>query len=295
MDELNIKRDGLVTTYGIQTNGLYLLDKGVMEYLDDRKIRFGISYDGPGTMSEARFENKLESCQNKIEKVVRELKKRGYEFGILAVLNKSNVNRLPELVDWCLEHDIDHLLVNPLLLGKGKDNSHAISEQEAAKSIQQLFRYWIDGKLYKEIDIENFQAFEDNIVDVHRPYMCRKQHCGAGREQLAFDTSGNIYPCDYLVGESYFRLGDVSQMSPEDIKRSPRMEELRGEVEPDKLEVCGDCPMFAFCGNCMASSYYRDGTLNGRRGSCHADYNSIQDIIFELISNDEYCEHVLSR
>lgn len=295
VDQLNEKRRGQITTYGLQTNGLYLLDSGVMEFLDERKIRFGISYDGPGEMSEARFGPRLDFHQKKLDETVRELKSRGYNFGILSVLNRSNKFRLPELVDWCLERDVHHLLVNPLLLGQGQTQPHALTDEEAAGSMQQLFRYWVDHSLYKTFDIENFQAFEDNITDVYRPYMCRKQHCGAGREQLAFDTEGKIFPCDYLVGETKFCLGSVDTLQPKDVQHSAHMAELREQVQPTNLEVCGDCPMFAFCGNCMASSYFRDGTLHGRRGSCHTDFTSIQDIIFELLSNKEYCEHVLDR
>lgn len=295
VEKLNHKRAGLETTYGVQTNGLYLLDDGVMEFLDDRNIRFGISYDGPGTMSEARFEHRLTFLQDKFERTVRELKARDYNFGILAVLNQSNKGRLPELVDWCIEREIRHLLVNPLLLGQGKDNSHALPDDLATESMGELFRYWVDNELYKQIDIENFQAFENNITDLNRQYMCRKQQCGAGREQLAFDTTGNIFPCDYLVGEQAFCLGNTKDLGPEEIEHSSHMRNLHDQVQPQNLRECGNCPMFSYCGNCMASSHFRDGTLNGRRGSCHTDFNSIQDIIFELLTNEDYCEHVLSR
>jgi len=292
---LERKRQGLETTYGLQTNGLCLLDKGVLEFLDKRKIRFGISYDGPGTMSEARFERRLPLLQDKLERVVCELTTRGYKFGILAVLNRSNQGRLPLLIDWCLDRGIRHLLVNPLLLGQGKNSTHGISNESSIASMRELFRYWVDNKLYKKIDIENFQAFEDNATDLGRPYMCRKQSCGAGREQLAFDTAGNVFPCDYLVGEEQFRLGNTRDVEPRDIEFSAYMKSLHDQVQPDNLRDCRGCPMFAFCGNCMASSYFHDGTLNGRRGSCHTDFSSIKDIVFELLSNEDYRDHVLNR
>lgn len=295
IEKLQKKRKANTTTYGIQTNGLYLLDKGVLEFLDKYEIRFGISYDGPGKMSEARFEHRLDYCQNKIDDVVNELKSRGYSFGILAVLNQSNHLQITKLVDWCLEKKINHLLVNPLLLGQGKSQQHSLTDEQASKSMQSLFRYWVDNTLYKEIDIENFQAFEDNIIDSHRPYMCRKQYCGAGREQLAFDTDGNIFPCDYLVGEKKFCLGNVKRQTFIDIQNSERLTALHEQVKPEKLRECSSCPMYSYCGNCMASSYFNDGTLNGRRGSCHTDFSSIRDIIFELLSNEDYCSHVLSR
>lgn len=292
---LNEKRQDLETTYGIQTNGLFLLDDGVLDFLKKYKIRFGISYDGPGAMSGARFESRVEKLQNKTELIIRELKAKNYEFGILAVLNRSNQSNLPALLDWCLERGINSLLVNPLLLGQGKGSFHALSDEEATLSMRQLFRYWVDNKLYKKISIENFQAFEDNITNTARPYMCRKQSCGAGREQLAFDVNGDLYPCDYLVGESMFNLGNSSKLSSKKIEHSVHMRSLHEQVRPNKLKDCKECPLFAFCGNCMASSYFRDGSLNGRRGSCHTDYSVIEDVIFELLLNKEYRNHVISR
>jgi radical SAM protein with 4Fe4S-binding SPASM domain len=180
-------------------------------------------------------------------------------------------------------------------MGQGKSNFHAISQADAASSMNGLFRHWVDNKLYKKIEIENFQAFEDNVTALSRSYMCRKQRCGAGREQLAFDTNGNIFPCDYVVGEDFFALGNVSNVNAYGVEHSVLMDDLHAKVHPDELSECKECPVFAFCGNCMASSYFNNGTLNGRRGSCHTDYKAINDIIFEILSNGEYRDHVLSR
>jgi len=292
---LNAKRAGLVTTYGLQTNGLFLLDPEVLDFLQARQIRFGISYDGPGEMSRARFGDRLTTLVAKTERVIDVLLERGHQFGILAVLNRSNAGRMPQLLEWCLARGIGSLLVNPLLSGQGKMDAHSLTSEEATASMRELFRFWVDGKLYKRIDLEGFQAFEDNVTALERPYMCRKQRCGAGREQLAFDTDGNIFPCDYLVGESIFDLGNVQALQPMHIRDSVRMRQLHNEVHPDRLTECSSCPMFAFCGSCMASSYFHNGTLDGRRGSCHTDYAMIQDIIFEMLCNEDYREHILHR
>lgn len=292
---LNDKRAGLETTYGLQTNGLFLVDPDVITFLQERKIRFGISYDGPGEMSLARFGHRLPQLLAKTEQVIDDLLARGHKFGILAVLNRSNAGRLPELLEWCLARGITSLLVNPLLSGQGKTDAHSLLPEEATASMRELFRYWVDRKLYRKIELEGFQAFEDNVAALSRPYMCRKQRCGAGREQLAFDTEGNIFPCDYLVGESEFELGNVQNLLPLSIRDSKRMKALHEEVHPDRLSECSSCPMFAFCGSCMASSHFHNGTLNGRRGSCHTDYAVIQDIVFEMLCNEDYREHILHR
>ena len=292
---LDSKRQGLETTYGLQTNGLLLLDDGVLDFLDKRKIRFGISYDGPGTMSEARFGHRLLKLQDKMEHVVSALGSLGYSFGVLAVMNRSNHRRMNELINWCLERGISKLLINPLLETRYKSTPHTLSSDDAAASMQSCFRYWVDNQLYNKIDIENFQSLEHNISTLTRPYMCRKQSCGAGREQLAFDTDGNIFPCDYLVGERLFELGNAGEIQPSHIEFGVRMNELHSSVKPSNLRDCRSCPVFSFCGNCMASSYFRDGTLNGRRQSCNTDFGTIQGIIFELLCNHHYRKYVLGR
>ena len=288
------KRSRYETTYGIQTNGLCLAEQGVLPMLREHEISFGISFDGPRGMSRARYGDRTEMLERRLEETMRRLHGEGCEFGLLCVLNASNVDRLEELLDWCLAEGIDQLLINPLLPGRGRDE-YAITALQASNALRKLFRCWVDHRFYTAIAIENFQHFEDNLASTTRQYMCRKYPCGAGVDQLAIDSNGDVYPCDYLVGTSEFRAGSVLRDSPEAIADAPLLAALRSQRDVSRLSRCGACPFFSICGHCMSSSYFHGQGVAGPRASCEADRAVIEDILFELLINQDYCDHVTSR
>jgi uncharacterized protein len=294
IEALSEFRKGLATSYGIQTNGLLLLKEGAMEFLQRHQIHFGISFDGPGGMSRARYGRRTRQCEGRVSQTVHELRAQGHRCGIIAVVNRHNALRLIELLDWCLSHGLDQLHLTPLLLGRGNGRED-IPAAQAGEALQRLFHHWVDHKLYRRIAIDNFAAFEDNLTTRHRGFMCRKHPCGAGRDQLAFDTNGDIYPCDYLVGTRRFRIGNVARDTAQNMAASSIMAKLRRQTVSSRLKQCRDCPWLSICGHCLSSAFFAGRGIAGARASCEADAIIIREILAELLRNEEYAEYVASR
>ncbi len=294
VDKLREGRSQFPTSCGIQTNGFHLLDEGVLSFLQARDIYFGLSFDGPRGMSAARFGARTDELQRQVEDLIERLHECDIQFGVLAVLNRYNAHRLEELLDWCLNRGIPRLLLTPVL--PQPDNRElAVDEGEAAEALRSLFRIWVDRGLYRKIEIENFRSLEDNLTDLHRGYMCRKYPCGAGREQVAINTDGWIYPCDYLTGLAQFALGHVSLHTPADIAGSGLLLRLHEQTALARLGDCGTCGFLSICGHCVGSSYFNGGGVAGKRLSCQSDKLVIEEMLFELLWNSEYSSHVVSR
>lgn len=282
------------TSYGIQTNGLLLLNDGVLDFLQEHQIHFSVSFDGPQGMSRARYGERTPQFEMQVIEIIRHLHARGIDCGLLGVISRYNVERLTEFVDWCIEEGISWLLLNPLLPQIGRRDV-AVPAAEVAEGLRRLFRYWVDQGLYLQIEIENFRALEDNLTDLNRPYMCRKYPCGAGADQIAVNTNGDIYPCDYLTGLPEFALGNVLSCTVSDIESSPVLSRLRKATARQHLGDCRRCAFLSICGHCIGSSHFGGEGVAGKRFSCEADRTIIEELLFELLANPEYSNHVVSR
>lgn len=292
VEALRSARNGRSTNFGIQTNGLLLLNEGIYNFLKKEKIYFGISFDGPNGMSSPRHRQNIFSYERQMEDVITKLGSQGQKFGMITVITKFNVLRLIELLDWCLKRGISRIQFSPMTKVEKKDD---VLVQELGKALKQLFRYWIDNKLYKLIEIDNFVAIEDNLTTRQRNFMCRKYPCGAGIDQLAIDINGDIFPCDYLTGIKRFKLGNVRIDSVRDINSSALLAKIHDDTAPTRLVKCGECAWLSICGHCLSSAYFSGSSISGMRSTCEADAMIIKMILTELLQNKEYSDHVVAR
>jgi len=275
--------------FGIQTNGLLLDNTEVYNFLQDNKIEFGISYDGPDGMSIPRFHHKTgvrieASMVNLIEKKVK--------ICLISVVTESNWERLGEYVAWAIDKGIHAIKFNPIIDNESYDEKNLERYNSALKK---LFDDYISEKLYEKIIINNFQIIEDKIVTPDQSNICRKHPCGAGIEQLAIDVNGDVYPCDYLVGNESLIMGNVKSHSLPDIKNSPLRKQICTETKVHKLERCNTCGFLPFCGNCISDSFARTKTLNSFRSTCHLEKYLISGIFHQLLNDKVYQAHILER
>ena len=275
------------TRFGVQSNGLLLDDDNIWQTSMDLGLEIGISFDGPGALSRHRYGQNANLCTRVIERVMQRMFDAGRQLGILAVLNCENTRYLCSLLDWAVAHKADHLLINPVLPMRNP-GSYAPSPQAAAQALKKLFRHWVNNRLYRKISIRNFQFFIDNLTDDFRPFMCRRFPCGAGRDQLAFNLNGDIYPCDYMVGKKRFCLGNVRQDDPHAIRKRIFEKPLFLAQRFDSLKKCSTCPFLSICGHCPSSAYYEGKDPAGPRASCKSDRQIIRCILNELLMNREF-------
>jgi len=283
-------RKGHKTDFAIQTNGLLLGNKGTRDRLKDCGIGFGISFDGPGELGRDRFGSNCQILSEQYESIIKALREEGFDFGLLSVVTPSNIHNLRNLLDWCILQGIPRIKLNPII----KTNGNPSYYKQLKTAILDLYDYWVGNSLYEKIEINNFNDFETNILSRLRPYMCRKIPCGAGRDQVAIDVSGEVFPCDYLIGQRVFSLGglhggDLARIAASEVRTCLMDQQAQQQSE------CSECAFLSICGNCASEAQFCLGKVAGPRPTCPMDKALIKKIIIELNTNQIYCEHVLAR
>lgn len=64
----------------------------------------------------------------------------------------------------------------------------------------------------------NISNLLNNLSSLNVYNLCTLSPCGAGRTMLGFDIDGSFYSCDYFIGNSEFKIGNIYEVN--DIKMS---------------------------------------------------------------------------
>lgn len=107
--------------------------------------------------------------------------------------------------------------------------------------------------------------------------------CGVGRK-IVVDPYGDVYPCSLLMDDD-FHIGNVNQMSLEEIETSPKLKELTEACRSrkDAIEACRKCAWRNFCqASCPAFAYLERGTLWATDHYCDVRQRLYEDMIIEI-------------
>jgi len=94
--------------------------------------------------------------------------------------------------------------------------------------------------------------------------------CLAGKTRLTIDSDGFIYPCNLVLGDSNWRMGNIKNESIKDIWFSSKWSFFRGEVKVQNLKKCYTCKKMAKCKDfyCRLLPYMSTGDLFGPHPRC---------------------------
>ncbi|MBI2337151.1 MAG: radical SAM protein [Deltaproteobacteria bacterium] len=215
-----IKHFGQVTDdVRIQSNGTRFtpqyLDKLLGVIQDPKRLFVGISIDGSPEIHNPQRNN----TWHLVMKNITELRKRGFEVGVLGVITSLTIKHLKEFSDWVES-------IRPLVVGitfKLGEHGYGITEEEKIR-----FAEW----LYASRNLKHLQAF--------MPDLC--MHDGNDCNFYEFDIDGNCYSCN----KSYYDLGVFAnwfQESFEEIRSKRKPLYNNRPIDPE----CKDCPYFALC------------------------------------------------
>jgi uncharacterized protein len=197
----------------IFTNGT-LIDQEFVDFIEkDEGIRLLISIDGPPQINDYNrklkngaklsqvFEDKVELIQSISENriVIRATltEKKPDIVGKVEYFRKLGFKNIVFDVSYCKDHDT--IPASNQLLSGLQNEIHELANYII---IQVKRRHNLNVNLLSE----NIAQVLMNRKDAESPYVGQ---CPAGRNYLAVDTSGNIYPCHFFVGEPNYKLGNI--------------------------------------------------------------------------------------
>ncbi len=240
-------------TFTVTTNGT-LLTGAMMEYFVNNDIVLCISCDGPPHIQDShrRFRNGRGSSALVENNIVDALK----TFPLIpvnAVYSPDNLESLPDVVEYLVSLGVKRIFLNP--------DISAIWSIKEATALPRIFERI--GKLYLDYYTRGTPEYI-SLIDSKTSVILRggylpMEKCRMGRGELAFAPSGNVYPCERLIGGDDGRLHCLGNINTGiDITRSCH------QIPTEAVNTeCLQCSLNGYCMNwCGCTNYAMSGAYN---------------------------------
>ncbi|MFX1566365.1 MAG: radical SAM protein [Promethearchaeota archaeon] len=280
-------RDRLVD-FSITSNGT-LLSEEILDFLNKENITLCISIDGTRHVHNKyrRFPDGRGSFDDVVEKLHLSLRKLG-EVQVNTVYSPDTLDSLSECVSFFTQLGISSIHLNP--------NIRASWTKQVLPRFRKTYRKIAD--LY----IEKYQQSQEiavNLIDSKIILFLKGGYfaldrCMMGETEWGFAPSGNIYPCERLIGEDdgQLCLGNVHSGLNKKLQC-----ELIGNREIQN-EECRSCSLRKYCMNsCGCTNFHMTGSPNLTSSTMCASEKAAIDaakqVLLSLKENDLFIDHFM--
>ncbi|MEA2114601.1 MAG: radical SAM protein [Thermodesulfobacteriota bacterium] len=238
-------------TLSITTNGT-VLDQAMLDFFRKEKVNLCISIDGMQDVHDInRSYANGASCFRDVIANLYTVLNQHHSVQVNAVYGPETVKSLPETVAFFIEQGVPAIHLNPDISSIWSRESYTYLDEAFSQIARQYTHCFQQGK---EVAIN---CIDSKVLLFLKGGCSDEDHCGMGESQWAFAASGNIYPCERLIGEddgSSFCMGNVRN----DLMEDRRLKVLDGRG--NRNQECRDCELSSYCMNqCGCSNYYMTG------------------------------------
>jgi uncharacterized protein len=240
-------------TFTVTTNGTIITDS-IIDFLKANNIVLCISCDGPPSIQDKhrRFRDGKGSSTLVEGNIARALNTFPY-IPVNAVYSPSTLESIPDVVGYLALLGVERIFLNP-------DISATWTKKDADK-LPDLFGKI--GKLYVDYHLQGkpkyISLIDSKISVILRGGYQPLEKCRMGSGELAFAPSGNIYPCERLIGADDGNLHCLGNINIDNgIPQNCR-------CIPTKAinTECMQCSLNAYCMNwCGCTNYAMSGAYN---------------------------------
>ena len=269
--------------FALVTN-LTLLDRDIVEFIDEYKISLCSSLDGPKEVHNCNrfFEPTFKFDESNIAQHVGKtdlldnhgcvveaykilLDQYNINSGLLMLTTRTSLSKYKEIIDEYLKlgkKTIQLKYIDKLGFASSQWKNIGYDAEEFIdfwkKSVDYIIELNKSGTFFSEryicLVLRKLINFDDSgYLDFRNP-------CGIVSGQLAYDYNGDIYACDEGRAFEEFKLGNVKENSFVDIVTCDRS---LGLINSSILEnyACHMCVYRPFCGTCPVINYAENGNL----------------------------------
>lgn len=211
-------------------------------------------------------------------RTVDALLERGLELKVNCVVNRLNVERVPELVALLKAHGVAELHLNHLQpLGFARGHAELgldlASRREFWRTVAALAAAE-PGIRFVAGDADFWEGYEESLARLQARGRIQRApgtllSCSAGMDQCAITPDGWVVPCNSLFD---YRCGNIRTRDILDIwQRSPELQRFRTlrYTQTKMVPGCDDCRFSVFCrGGCRALAFEYTAMLTGRDPTC---------------------------
>lgn len=275
----------------ITTNGTRITQP-ILNFLRKERIDLCISIDGPQHVHD--LNRRYGNGQGSFTKVLENLcKARDHldRIQVNAVYGPETVRFLPETVSFFAQLGVPTIHLNPDICASWTERTCS-----ALESIyMQIADYYMQS--YQRGNEIAVNLIDGKILLLLKGGYTAGDMCGMGETEWGFAPSGNIYPCERLVGEddgSSLCLGNIH--TGLDVGRRCSLLKQRGNHD----EGCRDCDYRKYCMNwCGCTNYHMTGHTDSvgpmmcasEKAAIHAAKHVL--ITLSSLDNEIFLDHLM--
>jgi uncharacterized protein len=261
--------NGHAVALSVTTNGTRLTER-MLDFLQQERVTVCVSIDGParihdqnrvyrdGRGSFADVQRNLQAALERLGKVQ-----------VNAVYGPETAVLLPETVSFLLAQRVPIVHLNPDIGATWTEDAVAALPAAYAGVADQYVESYQRGQ---EVAIN---LLDSKMLLFLKGGYSAADRCAMGEREWGFAPSGNIYPCERLIGEDEaldLCLGSVH--TGLDRARQRRLIACRGNRNPE----CVDCVLQKYCMNwCGCTNYHMTGhTDHAGPAMCASEKAAIQ-------------------
>lgn len=199
------------------------------------------------------------------------------EYAIMTVITPKNIEYLLESIKYMVEVlSVKNINISPNYFDKW-DKSASVCE----KALKDVGMYVIDSyRVGLEIKID----FIDDKIKSQITGSCNE--CSFGEFKMAVAPSGNIYPCERLIGTDSGELSLGNVYDGFDAYKREKILLSRGNID----EECKTCTLKDRCNNsCGCTNYTMTGNINNTSGEV-CFFQKIFIAVADMVGNTLYEE-----
>jgi radical SAM protein with 4Fe4S-binding SPASM domain len=282
-------RNGRKTYVCVQSNGT-LLNPERVDWLQQNQIQIGLSFDGnPTSHNHSRPQVNGKESFSSVLQGLDLLQSAGIEFGVLVVLNRSNINSAQELIDFLIDNGIYSVKLNPVaFLGTAREAWEEVGlEQEQIVEYFQTFTRLLFEQNHNLVEA-NLNDMLKHIISKRRKSRCLRGHCGAGQNFQAITATGEIFPCGRSTqcsGLAMAHVDDAIESLSVPGRANVYIQQI-SQRRPETLEGCAQCAYRQQCqSGCSVQAFETYGTVKHRTPECRF-WKTMYPYLMHWISSD---------
>ena len=279
-----------VVTYNITTNGTIINDE-IINYIRKKDIKIAISIDGP---KEIHDKNRVDIHGNgTLDVVLENIKKLSSKVGFFqvnAVYGSQTIHQLDKTFEFFVENGIKNIHLNPDITEKWDISSFP----DISQAYERIADKYIE--LYKANNEVALNLIDNKLILFFKGGYEEADKCSMGQKEFGFAPSGNVYPCERLIGDDSDEemcMGNIhTGINP--LKRCSIAQKTG-----NSNEECITCPVQNYCMNwCGCTNYNMTGYSDKVSAMlCYSEQVAITVAkkVFNVLKEDEtFLDHFLN-
>lgn len=252
----------------ILTNGT-LLDEDTALLLKESGIVPTVSLDDSVAADHDLFRGVRGSFKRTVE-ALKILQRHEIQYGINCCLHKNNLSRCEDIIGLAATYGASRIAFLDLKpVGRMRNHLDWIpSYTECQESMKRLT---VARAKHKGIDVSldvfmHCLPLKESVLEARKGYVS----CQAGKTRLSIDSGGSVYPCNLVISDPQWVMGDVKKEKVWDIWFSEKWSFFRGKVKIDDLKRCKGCRNLRKCTDfyCRLLPYSTNGDPFGAHPKC---------------------------